>query len=167
MKTCGCGQDLAGNARTCPNCGKRFTRPFVKALAISFGVVIVFGFISAAIVSNQPATKPPAAASSEPAIQSTPDQLAKAKKCGAFIKSDSRIKRYEWDGTHMDAEIGPTFYATDYGERDALNRLLLCVATDGRMDSSIVSVDYLDWRTHQNVGHWSPYTGLKFEDNRE
>jgi len=45
MKKCGCGQAVASNARVCPQCGKRLTRPFVKAaawlIALSLGLSII------------------------------------------------------------------------------------------------------------------------------
>jgi hypothetical protein len=48
MKTCQCGRQLAGSARVCPGCGKRFAHPFVTVIAWMFGVVLVFGFVMTA-----------------------------------------------------------------------------------------------------------------------
>lgn len=165
MKKCGCGIVVAGNARVCPNCGKRFTHPFVKVLAVICGVVMIVGFISTTVGSSRPSPNTSVPAAAKTNVQSTPDQLAKAKQCRAIIKSDSHIKQYEWTGNYMNAEIGPNFERANYGTREALNNLLLCIATDGRMDNSITYIDYLDWRTHQSVGHWSSSMGLEFENH--
>lgn len=46
MKTCrACGKELAGNARFCPECGYRFTHPFVKFIAWCFGIVLAAGML--------------------------------------------------------------------------------------------------------------------------
>ena len=46
MKTCrACGKELARNARFCPECGYRFTHPFVKFVAWCFGIVLAAGML--------------------------------------------------------------------------------------------------------------------------
>jgi hypothetical protein len=63
LKKCVCGKELASNARTCPNCGKRFTHPFVMVLAVLFGLMVVGGLISVANSgNNQTDTSSPAPA---------------------------------------------------------------------------------------------------------
>jgi len=46
VKKCVCGNPVANNARVCPNCGHRFTHPFVKFLAWFFGISFAIGIIS-------------------------------------------------------------------------------------------------------------------------
>lgn len=44
MKTCGCGNQVANNARFCTKCGHRFTHPFTKFVAVClalFGLLFV------------------------------------------------------------------------------------------------------------------------------
>jgi hypothetical protein len=48
MKVCDCGGPVAGNARKCQQCGKRFTHPFVKAFAVLLLVASVFAIIAMA-----------------------------------------------------------------------------------------------------------------------
>jgi hypothetical protein len=67
MRTCVCGNQVARNAKACPQCGHRFTSSMVKALAWFFGVCIFFGIL-VSISSNgnnsQPSSPTEKAASS-------------------------------------------------------------------------------------------------------
>ena len=129
----------------------------VKIIAVALACILVVCFA----VELEHGVSTPSQPVSEPAPQPTKEQLAKAQRCRTAIKADPNIRRYEWQGPYLTAEIGPAFFSSDYEMKDALTRLLLCVGTDGRMDGSITSVDYLDWRTHQSVARWSIHTGLK------
>jgi hypothetical protein len=51
LKKCKCGNPVASNARFCPNCGHRFTHPFVKAFAWFLGISFSLGII-ASVASN-------------------------------------------------------------------------------------------------------------------
>jgi hypothetical protein len=53
MKNCPCGKTVASNARVCPNCGNRFTHPFVKALAWFIGVTIGVSIITAIVSDSE------------------------------------------------------------------------------------------------------------------
>ncbi len=93
---------------------------------------------------------------------STPEQLAKAKKCKALLEKDrSGIWRhYQIDGSTVIVEVGPIFYAADFETKDALNGFMRCVATDGRMDNTVTFIDYLDQNTHRDAATWTPALGL-------
>jgi hypothetical protein len=52
MKNCACGNLVARNARTCPQCGKRFTHPFVKA----FTLLLVLAGLFALVMTAKAAT---------------------------------------------------------------------------------------------------------------
>jgi RNA polymerase subunit RPABC4/transcription elongation factor Spt4 len=53
MKKCKCGHVVANNARICPQCGNRFTRPFVKVLAWFFGVIFIIFIIKSVSEANK------------------------------------------------------------------------------------------------------------------
>ncbi len=42
MKTCTCGKAIAGNAYTCPNCGRRFTPWYVWAFGLGLPILGLF-----------------------------------------------------------------------------------------------------------------------------
>jgi len=68
MHKCKCGNQVASNARFCPHCGKRFTHPFVRALA-GLSVLFIGGafFYALSGPGPVPAPKPAAPAASSPA----------------------------------------------------------------------------------------------------
>jgi hypothetical protein len=53
MKNCPCGKTIASNARVCPNCGNRFTHPFVKALAWLIGVTLGLSIVTAIVSDSE------------------------------------------------------------------------------------------------------------------
>jgi hypothetical protein len=130
-----------------------------KILAV-VGVVLLL--IAIGKLSTNPSV-PAAQATVTAAPHATPDQLAKAAKCEKALKSDrsGMWRRYEWRGSILTVETGATYTLADYETKAALNGLMRCVATQGRMDESIDYADYLDWRTHQTVAEWSPALGLQ------
>jgi hypothetical protein len=92
--------------------------------------------------------------------QSTPAQLAAASKCEAALKH-AHIYTYKWADGRATVEVGDTFYRASFDDKSALTAMVRCAATEGRLDDSLSSVEYLDWHTHQQVGRWNPYSGLK------
>ena len=56
MKACSCGNHVAGNARFCPRCGKRFTHPFTMIFACVLGI----GMLGAIIATASRPAEPPA-----------------------------------------------------------------------------------------------------------
>ena len=107
-----------------------------------------------------------AAAPAPTAPVSTAEQRLRAAKCDKTLKTDrSGIWRhYQVDGQIMTVEIGPKFDLADFDTKRALAALMVCEATQGRMDKSVDFVDFLDWRTHQSVATWSR-TGFTSQAN--
>lgn len=126
----------------------------LKWLAVACVAILVICF--AAEMNQSSKSAPPA-----PAVQPTPEQLAKAKQCETFLKKQPYVKTWESDGTYVTAVIRPSFFDSDYDVKKGVAAALVCWATDGRMDDSIHRVEFQDWRTHQTVAEWSKYTGLK------
>jgi hypothetical protein len=54
MRKCKCGNDVAGNAKFCPKCGKRFTSGPVKFLAGLCLVLLAVVILGAITASNSP-----------------------------------------------------------------------------------------------------------------
>ena len=96
------------------------------------------------------------------APQSTPEQLAKAQKCKAFLSNDRSgiVHSYRVDGNSMIVEVGPIFYAADFDTKAAVNGFMRCVATDGRMDNTVNFIEYIDRGTHHEAAAWTPDLGL-------
>jgi len=46
MKVCSCGIQLAGNARRCPHCGKRFTSPLTAIFAVVLGIACLGALVA-------------------------------------------------------------------------------------------------------------------------
>lgn len=88
LKTCKCGSFVAPNVKVCPNCGHRFTHPFLKAIAWIIGISLTVRLI--VIASNHTpapsATIPVPVASDTIAIPTpkpTQDEVAFVlKHCG-------------------------------------------------------------------------------------
>ncbi len=96
-------------------------------------------------------------------IASTPEQPAKAAKCAKVLRNDrSGIwKQYERHGKYVTAEVNPIFYQADFETKEALAGLIVCVETQGRLDSSTIEfIDFLDSRNHKVVATWSNVSGL-------
>lgn len=122
----------------------------------AIGLAVVLGIVGGLqLMNGTPSGKP------APEVQSTPEQVAKAEACRKVLGKSQLLRLWESDGTHVSVEVGRMFYASDFSSKVALNSLLLCVGTEGRMNDSIRSVEYLDYRSHEIVARWSLYAGLK------
>jgi hypothetical protein len=56
MRKCECGNDVANNARACPNCGHRFTSRLVKGLAWFMCIVGATGALAIMLSSSSQTT---------------------------------------------------------------------------------------------------------------
>lgn len=133
---------------------------FLKVV-LACGIVLVGFQVLDAITAPAPVAVNIPTAIAPP--QSSPEQLAKAAKCKAFLDKDrSGIWRhYMVDGSTMTVEVGPVFYAADFETKQALNGFMRCVATGGRMDNTVNFIDYLNVNTHHDAATWSPAAGLE------
>ncbi|MGA7887608.1 MAG: hypothetical protein WCA44_17880 [Acidobacteriaceae bacterium] len=102
----------------------------------------------------------PALAASAPV--STPAQLAKAAQCEKVLRNRGAglWQHYQTAGDAMTVDVGPLWTGADFDTKEALNDLLRCVGTQGRMDNTVTFVDYLDNRTHHTVAEWTPDLSL-------
>jgi len=105
------------------------------------------------------------AARTTPAVP-TPAQTAKAAQCRKVLAQDSSgiWKHYDFSGTTATVIVGPVYYLADFDTKSALNQLVVCVGTKGRMDRSIDFVDYLDSRTHKQAAAWTADYGLDVKE---
>jgi hypothetical protein len=88
MRKCKCGNQVANNAKACPQCGHRFTSGFVKFLAWSFLVVCVISFIGVLAGTDSPSTQSApvvAAAPPPPPKPKTPAELVAIRKAYAKV----------------------------------------------------------------------------------
>jgi hypothetical protein len=74
MKTCKCGRMVASNARVCPQCGNRFTHPFVMVLAWAIGGVIGLSLMIAVISSSENQPVKPTPVTAVPIAKPTQDE---------------------------------------------------------------------------------------------
>jgi hypothetical protein len=84
MRKCKCGNQVARNAKACPQCGHRFTSGTVKFLGWFIVIVFALGGLGAMIGgsdSQSSANTPPAATApaAAPTVPPTPQQVAKIK----------------------------------------------------------------------------------------
>ncbi len=88
MKSCKkCRKEIASNARVCPQCGYRYTHPFVKMLAWGFAGLFGIGLISSMIGSSGNVTpQKPNTSTGNTTRPATFDEAAAAiKSCGRPI----------------------------------------------------------------------------------
>jgi hypothetical protein len=94
MRQCKCGNQIASNAKSCPQCGHRFTSGIVKVLAWFFGVVVVIAVIGAMAAGPNngavPVTSPVAASS--PSAPAKPLSPADATGRTQRIRESNRSK---------------------------------------------------------------------------
>lgn len=46
MKACSCGNQIVGNSRRCPHCGKRFTSPLTMIFAVVLGLACLGALVA-------------------------------------------------------------------------------------------------------------------------
>jgi hypothetical protein len=92
MRKCKCGNDVANNAKVCPECGHRFTSGFVTLLAFLV-VTIGIAVIIANIGSSGPSSAPKAAVTDSKGrpvpVGVTNDAELLIARCGKPSKDDS------------------------------------------------------------------------------
>jgi hypothetical protein len=99
MKKCECGKELASNAKTCPNCGRRFTHPFVKVLAFLLIGSVILVVVAAIIGGSGPVTNTSSSVNPPPAVTpSIPISPAEKKYIQA---SQKYLDSANADGTEM------------------------------------------------------------------
>jgi hypothetical protein len=59
MKQCRCGHQVANNARTCPNCGHRFTGALAQAIAVLLGISFLMIVIAVSLNSKKDSVPTP------------------------------------------------------------------------------------------------------------
>ena len=89
MRKCKCGNQVANNAKACPQCGHRFTSGFVRFLGWSFLAVFVISFIGVLAGTNSTNTTQSApvvaAAPAPPVKPKTPADLIATRKAYAKV----------------------------------------------------------------------------------
>lgn len=132
-------------------------------------IFLVVSFVLALIFVGVPLvgylSRPDVSAQSIQPVQSTPEQKHKAEECGKLLSNTtpSVWGTMKLDGDLVDVVVGPAFEQMDYDTRLKFVSVTACYYTDGRMDDTVKTIEFLDPHTHQPIGHWYKGLELKFD----
>jgi len=97
MKKCKCGKPVANNARTCPNCGHRFTSAPVLFLAWGFGIILLGAMLGAIFGNSSTNTQhqvtPSAASSAATSVPEVKAGIAKTDEAAMVIRACGKPSR--------------------------------------------------------------------------
>jgi hypothetical protein len=126
--------------------------------------VLALGIMAVANPSRFTSASPAPVTPSAKILAVNQTELDKCKVLLSEISETTGVwESYKYQDRIGTVVVRSPFYDAPFDAKETLNSAFRCVMTEGRQDTSVDFIDYLDYRTHKTVAVWSPSLGFRVE----